>query len=61
MCAKARCLFSASTSHLLQQLLDLLPVLLLTIIDDMVSPPTVLNHLPQAWVFFLQVFLWKTI
>ncbi len=54
-------LCSEPTSHLLQQLTDLLPVLPLTIIDDMVSPTTALNYLSQAWMFFLQVMLWKTI
>lgn len=46
-----------SASYLLQQLLHLLPVLLLTVVDDVVPPPTLSNQPSQPWVFFLQVFL----
>lgn len=59
VCAVTSGLFFVLPSYLLQQLLDLLPVLSLTIIDDVVSAPTMLNYLPQAWVFSLQVFLWE--
>jgi len=48
------------TSHLLQQLADLLPVLSLAVIEDVVPPPAERDHLPQTLVFCLQVFLWKT-
>ena len=61
-CLDTFCLLcSVQTSHLVQKLTDLLPVVRLTIINDMVPPPTALNYLPQAWVFFPQVLLWKKI
>lgn len=45
------------TPYLFQQLTDLVPILSLTIIDDMVPPSATLDYLPQAWVLFLQVLL----
>ena len=46
-----------SPAHLVQQGADLLPLMSLAVVDDVVTPTTAANHLPQTRVLPLQVYL----